>query len=46
VFGHLKKFKIADRGVNLERLGRHLKLFTDKIDLDAKVSVKRVVADI
>lgn len=32
-FGHLKKFKIADKGQNLERLGRHLKLFTDKAEL-------------
>jgi phage terminase small subunit len=29
-FGHLKKFKIADRGQNLERLGRYLKLFVDR----------------
>lgn len=25
-------FKLADKGANLERLGRHLKLFTDKIE--------------
>lgn len=25
-------FKLADKGINLERLGRHLKLFTDKIE--------------
>lgn len=28
-----KKFKLADKGINLERLGRHLKLFTDQIAL-------------
>jgi phage terminase small subunit len=28
--GQTKKFKIADRGINLERLARHLKLFTEK----------------
>lgn len=27
------KFKMADKGQNLERLGRHLKLFTDKHEL-------------
>ncbi len=24
------RFKLADKGINLERLGKHLKLFTDK----------------
>lgn len=28
------KFKLADKGANLERLGRHLKLFTDKVNLE------------
>lgn len=27
------KIKLADKGQNLERLGRHLKLFTDKIEV-------------
>ena len=27
------KFRLADKGQNLERLGRHLKLFTDKVEL-------------
>jgi phage terminase small subunit len=31
-YGLLKKIKIADKGQNLERLGRHLKLFTDKTE--------------
>jgi phage terminase small subunit len=30
--GETKKFKIADKGINLERLGKHLKLFTDKVE--------------
>lgn len=30
------KYKIADKGVNLERLGKHLKLFTDKVELTGK----------
>lgn len=31
--GTISKVKLADRGLNLERLGRHLKLFTDKIEV-------------
>ena len=27
------KFKLADKGQNLERLGRHLKLFSDKLEI-------------
>jgi hypothetical protein len=30
-FGRLNKIKLVDKGENLERLGRHLKLFTDVI---------------
>lgn len=33
--GYVKKFKLADKGLNLERLGRHLKMFTDKVELTA-----------
>ena len=33
------KTKVADKKSSLELLGRHLKLFTDKIDLNADVSV-------
>jgi phage terminase small subunit len=29
-YGLMKKMKLVDKGQNLERLGRHLKLFTDK----------------
>jgi phage terminase small subunit len=28
------KIRLADRGENLERLGRHLKLFTDKVEVE------------
>lgn len=31
--GVLKKVKLADRGINLERLGRYFKLFTDKVEV-------------
>ena len=31
--GVTKKFKLADKGANLERLGRYHKLFTDKSEL-------------
>lgn len=31
--GTISKIKLADRGLNLERLGRHLKLFTDKVQV-------------
>jgi phage terminase small subunit len=34
--GYTKKFKLADKGQNLERLGKHLKLFTDKIEHTGK----------
>ena len=33
---YVSKVKFADKGVNLERLGRHLKLFTDKTELTGK----------
>ena len=35
--GHLRKFKFADKGQNLERLGRHLKMFTDKTEPDSLI---------
>jgi phage terminase small subunit len=36
-----RKVKLADKGANLERLGRHLKLFTEKVEISgAVVSVK------
>lgn len=33
-YGLLKKYKLADKGQNLERLGKHLKLFTDRVEVD------------
>lgn len=38
------KFKVADKGVNLERLGKHLKLFTDKVQVsgDVKHNIMKV----
>jgi phage terminase small subunit len=33
--GTLTKIKVADRGLNLERQGRHFKLFTDKLELSS-----------
>jgi phage terminase small subunit len=32
--GYVKKFKLADKGANLERLGRHLAMFTDKVEFN------------
>lgn len=34
--GFAKKLKLADRGMNLERLGRYLKMFSDKVELTGK----------
>lgn len=31
--GTITKVRLADRGLNLERLGRHFKLFTDKMEV-------------
>lgn len=43
--GTISKVKLADRGINLERLGRHLKLFTDKLEVtDADKIVERLQA--
>lgn len=38
-------FKLADKGLNLERLGRHLKLFTDRIELSATDEIIRKLAE-
>lgn len=32
--GTITKVRLADRGLNLERLGRHFKLFTDKLEVN------------
>lgn len=34
------KVKLADKGQNLERLGRWLKLFTDRVEHDGKIAVE------
>lgn len=49
-YGLMKKFKLVDKGQNLERLGKHLKLFTDKAEITGAnggpVEIKRVVTDL
>lgn len=32
--GEVVKFKLADKGANLERLGRFLKMFTDRLEVE------------
>lgn len=39
--GTITKVRFADRGLNLERLGRHLKLFTDKLELSDPQAIVR-----
>lgn len=43
VIGQLKKVKLADRKGNLELLGRHLKLFTDKVEHSGAVSLEEIL---
>lgn len=43
VYGLLKKIKLTDKGQNLERLGKHLKLFTDKTEHNHTGAVEIVV---
>lgn len=41
--GTITKIRLCDRGLNLERLGRHFKLFTDKIEVnDAQAIVRKL----
>lgn len=40
---HAQKIKFADKGQNLERLGRYLKLFTDRIEHDGRVTLEQLV---
>jgi len=42
--GVIKKIKLADKGQNLERLGRHLKLFTDKVEHSADDSLAAAIS--
>lgn len=43
--GVIKKIKLADKGQNLERLGRTFKLFTDKIEVGADKSLAAAIAE-
>jgi phage terminase small subunit len=43
-YGLLKKIKLADKGQNLERLGRHLKLFTDKSEVEVTGNLAEMIA--
>lgn len=38
--GLTRKIKIADKGINLERLGKHLKLFTDKVQVEGDMRLE------
>lgn len=42
--GLLHKFKLWDKGAALERLGKHLKLFTDKLEVDAAPELAEALA--
>lgn len=41
--GRLKKIRPADKGQNLERLGKHLKLFTDKTEHSGRMTLEQLV---
>lgn len=43
--GQTKKIKFTDKGINLERLGKHLKLFTDKVEHSGDVTVNSSLSD-
>lgn len=38
---HRRKYKVADKKASLELLGKHLKLFTDKIEQETTLTVTR-----
>jgi phage terminase small subunit len=40
--GYVKKFKLADKGANLERLGRHLQMFPTKVEIDHRLDIQIV----
>ncbi len=44
-FGQLRKFKIADKRGALELLGRHRKLWTDKVEHGLDEQARKLVAD-
>jgi hypothetical protein len=39
------KLKLLDKGLNLERLGRHHKLFTDKVEVGADDSLLEIIEE-
>lgn len=39
--GYIKKFKLADKGANLERLGRHLQMFPTKVEVSGSLEVQK-----
>lgn len=39
----LSKVKLADKGLNLERLGRYLKMFTDKVEHNGRFTLEQLV---
>lgn len=43
--GYTKKFKLTDKKASLELLGRHLKLFTDKVEHTGKIEVESLTDD-
>ena len=44
-FGQLRKIRLSDRLKALEMLGRHQKLFTDKVEHGLDDETKRLLAD-
>jgi phage terminase small subunit len=38
--GYIKKFKLADKGAALERLGRHLQMFPTKVEISGEIGVR------
>jgi hypothetical protein len=42
--GTLTKIKVADRGRNLERLGRHLNLFTHRVEPKGTMRLAEILA--
>lgn len=40
--GYVKKFKLADKGANLERLGRHLQMFPTKVEFSGKIEIQEI----
>lgn len=42
--GTVTKIKFADKGINLERIGRHLKMFTDKVEVSGMDAIAEALA--